>query len=215
LQYPTKYIAELSAEGGIRVLIRPIRSEDASEESDFIARLSTESLYYRFFGGRPTPETIEAFCNIDYEKQMALVAELLLRESDGERLRMFVAVGRLIETTNNRGEFALAVADEFQGLGIGSKLAELLIQFAKDRKLTSIYAAILPGNSRMIQMMTKGFGFKKNPLKNSGHRRAVAIDFLMICRNQESELFLHDTCNNSDGSKSIFGDKKSEYSISS
>ncbi len=156
-----RYHAELLLNTGSRISIRPIRPEDASLESDFVSRLTEESFYFRFFDSRHdlALEIIKSFCNIDYQTQIALVAELSIDESNEEKLRMFVAVGQIIETTNNRGEFAIVVADEFQGLGIGSKLTELLLLFARDRKLRSLFAVILPENNAMMNMAGK-LGFK-------------------------------------------------------
>jgi acetyltransferase len=56
-------------------------------------------------------------------------------------------------------ELAIAVADEYQRLGLGSRLTEMLLEFAQEKKFASVYAIILPENSVMIRMATK-FGFK-------------------------------------------------------
>lgn len=156
MPYPSKYVRNLTLRGGTEVLIRPIKPDDVDSEREFIQGLSEESSFYRFFAVQREmpPEVIEAFCNIDYEKQMALVAET----RRGQR-KFFAGVGRIVESTQNRAELAVVVGDEFQGKGLGAQLTSVLLEFARDRKFSSIYALILPENTPMINLARK-FGFK-------------------------------------------------------
>jgi acetyltransferase len=155
-----EYAGDFCLKGGIHVFIRPIRPDDATMEKEFIERLGPESLYNRFFEyfKEPSTEMIRSFCNIDYETQMALVAEV----SFGERPqpRMIIGVGRIIETKNKMAEIAIVVADEYQHLGLGTKLTEMLLAFAREKKFSLVYAAILPDNDKMIRLATRKFGFK-------------------------------------------------------
>lgn len=97
------------------------------------------------------------FCNIYYDREMAIIAEYT---EGGERRN--VGVGRLIiEPDRKRGEFAVLVADDFQGKGIGTKLVDTLIEVAMEKKLSSIYGIILLENTRMINLCKKlGFTVK-------------------------------------------------------
>lgn len=167
----TKYICDLSLKGGVHVRIRPIQPEDAPMEKDFIERLGPQSDFSRFFGyfKEPSSEDLRSLCNIDYETQMALVA--LVSGAKESELEMIIGVARLIETTKNRAEFAIVVADEYQHLGLGTKLTEMLLDFSKNRGYDSVYAAILPENWIMIQMITSKFKFK---IKYSDDRLVIA-----------------------------------------
>ena len=156
MPYPSKYIGNSTLRDGTEVLIRPIRPEDAELEKEFIQGLSDESSFFRFFAvpRNPSPEMIEALCNVDYESQMALVAEA----SQGRR-KLFLGVGRIIASTRNRAELAVVVADDYQGKGLGGRLVTSLLDFARERKFASVYALILPENTPMINLARK-FGFR-------------------------------------------------------
>jgi acetyltransferase len=156
MPYPSKYVRNSTLRDGTAVLIRPIRPDDAESEREFIQGLSDESSFFRFFAipRDPSPEMIEALCNVDYEKQMALVAET----KEGQRT-LFAGVGRVMESTRNRAELAVVVGDEFQGKGLGVQLMTSLLDFARERKFSSVYALILPENTPMINLARK-LGFK-------------------------------------------------------
>jgi acetyltransferase len=155
----SKYVREVWLKSGVRVLIRPIQPEDARMEREFIERLGPESDYNRFFSyyRNPSPEMIKSLCNIDYETQMALVAEM--PKVKEPKLKMIIGVGRIIQTTKEKAEIAIVVADEYQHQGLGTKLTEMLLEFAQDKRFTSVYGIILPENDKMIGLAKK-FGFK-------------------------------------------------------
>ena len=154
---PSSYVRNSTLRDGTRVLIRPIRPDDAPLEKEFIEGLSDESSFFRFFAvpRNPPPEMIEKLCNIDYVSQMALVAEA----SRGSR-RFFVGVGRVVASTRNRAELAVVVADEYHEKGMATQLMTMLLDFARERKFSSVYAMILPENTAMIGLAKKlGFRF--------------------------------------------------------
>jgi len=109
---------------------------------------------------------IEALCNIDYEKEMALVAET----RQGQR-RFFAGVGRLAESTRKRAELAIVVGDEFQGKGLGGRLMTSLLDFARERRFESVYAIVLPENTPMISLARK-LGFRVVP----GEDKVVIVE---------------------------------------
>jgi acetyltransferase len=154
----TRYVCGVSLKGGISVQLRPIRPDDEVMEKDFIQRLGPDSEYNRFFGyfKNPSPDKLRLLCNVDYETEMAIVALISPRMGS----EMIIGVGRMIESTQNRAELAVVVADEFQHLGLGTKLVKMLLNFAKDRKFSSIYAAVLPDNGIMLRMLKEKFNFK-------------------------------------------------------
>ncbi|MDW8359689.1 MAG: GNAT family N-acetyltransferase [Candidatus Caldarchaeum sp.] len=80
----------------------------------------------------------------------------------GEQVRN-VGVGRLIiDPDRRRAEFAVLVADDFQGQGLGTKLVDMIIEVAQDKKVSTIYGIILPENIRMINLARKmGFTVKR------------------------------------------------------
>jgi len=156
MPHQSKYVGNSTLRDGTEVLIRPIRPDDAELEREFIQGLSDESSFFRFFAipRDPSPEMIEKLCSIDYENQMALVAEA----SQGKR-KLFVGVGRIIASTRNRAELAVVVADDYQRKGVGVRLMARLLDFARERRFASVYALILPENAPMINLARK-FGFR-------------------------------------------------------
>jgi acetyltransferase len=72
-------------------------------------------------------------------------------------------VGRLIaEPDNKRGEFAVVIADQYQGRGLGRKLLDMLIDIAEDKRLESIYGVILKDNRSMLSLCRE-MGFTLTP----------------------------------------------------
>ncbi|MGC8849504.1 MAG: GNAT family N-acetyltransferase, partial [Candidatus Bathyarchaeia archaeon] len=159
LPYPTKYVTPWRLRDGTEVILRPIRPEDERLESEFIMNLSDETKRFRFF--RVIKELSHAdlvrFCNIDYDREMAIIAEL---REDGKRKE--IGAARLIlEPGGAKGEIAVVVADEYQRKGLGTKLVDMLIEIAEEKGLESIYGIIMPKNESVINLFRKmGFTFK-------------------------------------------------------
>jgi len=170
--YPTKYIQPWRCRDGRSVLLRPIRPEDEPLERDLIAGLSKESSRFRFFYiiKEITHEMLSRFCNIDYDREMAIIAEYT---SNGKRRN--VGVGRLItETGGETGEFAIVVADDFQGNGLGLKLLDNLIDVAQDKGLRSLYGIVLNNNRKMLGLAKK-LGFTTRRLSDEESRVTLEL----------------------------------------
>jgi acetyltransferase len=161
--YPADLESHLVLADGSEVLVRPIRPEDARIEEDFVANLSAESKYFRFMHGldRLTPAMLARFTQIDYDREMALVA---IQHGDAGR-DSFLGVARYV--TNPDGgscEFALTVADEWQSRGVGPQLMGRLIQIARERGLDTMIGEVLAQNPRMLRMCKRlGFRSMRSP----------------------------------------------------
>ncbi len=151
--YPSKYVMPWRMKDGTEVTLRPIKPEDEPIELEFIRGLSTETSRFRFFQIiKDLPhEALVRFCNIDYDREMAIIAET----REGNRT-LEIGVSRLIlEPNKKRGEFAVVVADKYQGKGLGVKLVDMLIEFAKEKGIESIYGTVMGENLRMIRLCEK------------------------------------------------------------
>jgi len=158
--YPTKYVVPWKLEDGTDVLLRPIRPEDETIEAEFINSLSEETSRYRFFNiVRNLPHSdLVRFCNIDYDREMAIIAEV----TEGGRRRE-VGVGRLIaEPDRRKGEFAVVIGDQYQTKGLGRKLVDMLIDIAEERRFESIYGVVLRDNTPMLALCRE-MGFTLRP----------------------------------------------------
>jgi acetyltransferase len=148
--YPTRYVQPWRCRDGRHVLLRPIRPEDELLEWELIAGLSEESMRFRFFYvvKNITHEMLTRFCNIDYDREIAIIAEYT---SNAERRN--VGVGRLIVGSGGEsGEYAILVADDFQNNGLGQKLFDTLIGIAEEKGLRSIYGIVLSDNMKMMSL---------------------------------------------------------------
>jgi acetyltransferase len=154
--YPTRYIQPWLCRDGRSVLLRPIRPEDEPLEHELIAGLSPESSRFRFFYiiKDISHEMLSRFCNIDYSREIAIIAE----SNTGNKIRN-VGVGRLvIQPGTQIGEFATLVTDDFQSIGLGHKLTDMLIGIAQEKGLTSMYGVILKDNPKMVGL-ARNLGF--------------------------------------------------------
>jgi acetyltransferase len=151
--YPTKYIQPWRCRDGRMVTLRPIKPEDEPMEAELLSGLSPESSRFRFFVilRNITHDMLTRFCNIDYDREIAIIAEYVQGD-----IRRNVGVGRLImESSKATAEFAVLVADDFQGNGLGLKLADVLIGIAQDKGLSSIYGIVLKDNASMLGLCKK------------------------------------------------------------
>ncbi|MCZ2856452.1 MAG: bifunctional acetate--CoA ligase family protein/GNAT family N-acetyltransferase, partial [Candidatus Bathyarchaeota archaeon] len=138
--YPMRYIAEWKLNDGTPVILRPIKPEDETLFRELFQSLSEETMRFRFFQviRDMSHETLTRYCNIDYDREIALVAE-----TRKDKRRIIGVVRLILEPGRRRGEFAVVVGDQWQGLGLGSKLVDGIIEIGKDMGLKTIGADIL------------------------------------------------------------------------
>jgi len=170
--YPTKYIQSWRCRDGRDVVLRPIRPEDEPLEQALIEGLSKESSRFRFFYILKdiNHDMLSRFCNIDYDREMAIIAEYT---TNGRRRN--VGVGRLIvEPGGGSGEFAIVVADDFQNNDLGLKLCDMLIGIAQEKGLRNIYGIVLSDNWKMLGLVKK-LGFTVKPLPEGETRVTLEL----------------------------------------
>jgi acetyltransferase len=151
--YPKKYETLWKLRDGRTVLLRPIKPEDEPLWLEMFQNFSEESIRYRFFQIiKDTPHEVRVrYCNIDYDRELGIVAEMT-----EEGRRKILGVVRLItEPDGKTGEIAFITADPWQGLGLGSKMLDFMIEICKDKRLESVYGIMLPDNYRAINLFKK------------------------------------------------------------
>jgi acetyltransferase len=160
--YPQEYVGEWTMRDGQPVSIRPIRPEDEPLMVHFHLTLSEESIHMRFFRAmnldqRIAHERLTRICFIDYEREMALVAE---RSDAASGDRQIIAVARLIKSRDrSQAECALLVSDPFHGKGLGSEILRRLLEVARAEAVHRISADILPENHTMHHILER-LGFE-------------------------------------------------------
>ncbi|HMO49133.1 MAG TPA: bifunctional acetate--CoA ligase family protein/GNAT family N-acetyltransferase [Rubrivivax sp.] len=170
LPYPARYEQVWPLRGGGEYTVRPIRPDDAQMLQDMVQRLSPESRYMRFVSPieKLPPNMLARFTLIDYDREMALVAVHKQRQSneDGEitETECMIGVSRYITNPDQSScEFALLVADDYAGKGLGSRLMESIMDVARDKGLSEVIGLVLTNNSPMLKLMRRlGFQVKRD-----------------------------------------------------
>lgn len=160
--YPAHLVKQITLRDGMALTVRPIRAADMDMEKAFVQKLSDYSRYYRFM--QPirelSPAMLEQFTHPDYDREMALIA---LSARDGKEEE--IGVARYVKYPDGRQcEFALAIADAWQGKGVGTALMQELIAVARSVGLESMEGFVLTTNQAMLKLVKfLGFSVKMNP----------------------------------------------------
>ncbi|MES1162025.1 MAG: GNAT family N-acetyltransferase [Rhizobacter sp.] len=158
---------------GRRVRVAPVRPQDADAERDFVGALSMTSRYRRFhFGLRElTPEASRAMTEIDQHHHVALVAR-----PSGEEGAPIVADARYVLRADSAdAEFAIAVADGWQGAGLGRALLTRLAAHAREQGVRRLFGDVLWGNPSMLALVrSMGAQLSRNP----GDATSVRVEFV-------------------------------------
>lgn len=135
------------------MLLRPLTPGDAAQVQAFVRGLSQRSRYERFF----TP-----------------VAELSPKQLEritagaGFSLGAFEAGGRLVglaeyaRSSEVEAEFAIVIADDCQGQGLGARLVGALLEHAKRSGIARLAGVTRAGN-RAMRLLARRLGFGVQP----------------------------------------------------
>jgi CheY-like chemotaxis protein len=169
--YPSKYIQDWQTIDGRNVMLRPICAEDEPLEREFLSSLSQNSSRNRFLGAisEIPQDMVSRFCHIDYDCEMALIAEHVVGDC-----RQSVALCQLIPVSRNVFEYAVVVRDDFQNVGLGHKLSELIIAIGREKDFRSINGFVLNDNHRMLRL-AKRLGFSTSRISEEESRIALRL----------------------------------------
>jgi acetyltransferase len=173
--YPSQYVRPWTDKFGREFLIRPIRPEDEPSLARFHETLSERSVSLRYFhamklSARISHERLRRICFIDYDRELALVAET---KAGTDGAHEIVGVGRLaMSKTGRQAEFALLISDTHQGQGLGTELLSRLIAIGRDEKLARIASDVLPENVAM-QRVCRKLGFQLSRVAGDSVVRAT------------------------------------------
>ncbi len=151
---------------GYSISVRPLRRADLEIESAFVRGLSPETRHNRLLGGaiNISREYIERLTTIDYAREMALAAIVMIDHSE-----VLIGVARYVmdgEPADRPApcEFAIVLADAWQGRGIGGHMMRKLISVARSRGIPQMYGEILSTNQGMLELVRKlGFRLQRHP----------------------------------------------------
>ncbi len=158
---------------GRRVTLAPISPLDAPAERAFVGALSLTSRYRRFhFGLRElSPEASRAMTEIDQHHHVAFVA----RASDDDDAAIVADARYVMRADSADAEFAIAVADEWQGAGLGRALLMRLAAHARQNAVQRLFGDVLWGNPAMLALVCSlGAALRRNP----GDSTVVRVEFV-------------------------------------
>ncbi len=174
--YPSQYIEKWTMKNGMEAVIRPIRPEDEPLMAAFHQTISERSVMLRYFypmalSQRIEHERLSRISFIDYDREMALVAEVKGRRGTDE----IIAAGRLIKLYGGEeAEFTVLVSDAYQGYGLGSEMLRRLVYIGKQEGVKHIYGNIVGENANMLRVVER-LGFKLAGQQKEGVMRVELI----------------------------------------
>jgi GNAT superfamily N-acetyltransferase len=147
---------------GRRVTVRAIRADDQGKLQEAMQALSAESRYYRFMAPlrELSPQLLDRATHPEPDRELQLVA--VVREGEREKI---VGGARYAAAAAGRDcEFAVAVVDEFHGLGLARRLLEALMRTDRARGFERMEGYILATNTPMLRLAKRlGFVDVKSP----------------------------------------------------
>lgn len=169
--YPRELEDTIRAEDGAAFRVRPIRPEDEPALVALFKRLSPEEVRYRFLGSMKalTHHQAARFTQIDYDREMALA---LIDPSD-DAIQGVVRISA--DPDNREAEFAIVVARQVAGRGLGTQLMERIIDHARGRGIRRITGRVLAENDAMLDLCRR-LGFRQATDPEESGVVAVRLD---------------------------------------
>ena len=140
-------------------MLRPIRPEDEPLHEEMFSTFSPETRRFRFFGPvRESHEMLAHYTQIDYDREMAIIAEL----SEGSTKKMAGVVRLIADPYNETAEYAIVIGDPWHGLGLGTIMTRYILEIARVRGIKKVYAYVLEDNTAMLNLFKKfNFTFRR------------------------------------------------------
>jgi GNAT superfamily N-acetyltransferase len=158
------YSAQEILRNGLLVTIRAIRPDDREAFLAAFQGLEDRSLYYRFFSPKTklSDKELTAAVDVDFVKTVALVT--CVKDKDADKIiggGRYIAFG--IADPPDQAEVAFMVEEDYQGLGIASRLLKHLAGIATERGIIELHAEVLADNTGMLNVFKRsGFPMKQS-----------------------------------------------------
>jgi RimJ/RimL family protein N-acetyltransferase len=149
--FASHYVAHDTLVDGSEIVIRAIRPDDKPLLQEGMHHLSSESLYFRFFGHKRelSDGELKYFTELDFVHHVGLAAFL---EDKGREIPVGVARYIMSDDTKltDSAELAFAVDEQYQGRGIGKLLMKHLTIIAHEEGLKKFTARVMADNVKML-----------------------------------------------------------------
>jgi acetate---CoA ligase (ADP-forming) len=164
--YPAHREADVALRDGSTVRVRPVRAEDEDAMLRFLEGLDQGSRMFRFFSaGTDLKAAARSMADVDYSQQYGLVA---VRGANDD----VVAQGNYFTSSPGEAEIAFTIAQDLQGLGLGTLLLAHLAEVAQSNGISVFTAEVMPENHRMIEVFRES-GF---PVETSSQPGSIHIE---------------------------------------
>ena len=158
---------------GTRVLLRPLKPDDAALYPEFAASIAPQDSRHRFFSAirELSDQRIHELTHLDYERAMAFIA------FDETNCQMLGVVRLHLDRDRRGGEFAVIVRSAFKGHGLGWLLMQRIIEYARMIGLRRVHGQVLSENTTMLRMCAElGFHVEDDPTAKGIKRVTLALD---------------------------------------
>ncbi|MBS3809866.1 MAG: GNAT family N-acetyltransferase [Desulfobacterales bacterium] len=155
LMFLENYKSHLELESGKTVEFRPLLPSDEFATRNFYYSLQESTVFYRFFYRRKifSREMLQKqWASVDYHQNMTIIG-MVQRGKHKE----IVALGSYGSAEKNVAEVAFVVKEDYQGMGLGSYMLDLLEKIAKENKYKAFTATVLSENKAMIRVFEKHY----------------------------------------------------------
>jgi GNAT superfamily N-acetyltransferase len=152
---------------GACIRIRQIEPSDRDELAAGFERMSPESRFRRFLSPMTSLSNrdLDYFTRVDHHDHEALVA---VEPESGAG----IAVARYVRLDGERAEPAVAVADDWQGRGVGTVLLDALAERAYECGVRCFQATLLATNAEALGLL-RGLG--ETTARVSGREMVVEV----------------------------------------
>jgi len=156
--YPSELTRELELKEGTHLLARPIRPEDEPKLIEFLQSLDPEQIRLRFFHviRHFTHEMAARMSQIDYDREIAFVAV----DDSGGSSRIIGTSHLVADADGREGEYSILVRRNMTGKGLGRHLMQLLLDYAANHGIGTVYGEVLAENAEMLGLAAK-LGFRR------------------------------------------------------
>ncbi len=162
--YPKDLEEEFELVSGRKVLLRPIRPEDEPKHYEFLSKITSEDIRFRFFGlvSKLPHSEMARLTQIDYDREMAFIATA--PAPDGSGLETLGVVRTITDLHNDKAEYAILVRSDLKGQKLGWKLLDKMVHYCRSRGTRHIVGQVLRDNKRMLDLVySMGFTGHKLP----------------------------------------------------
>jgi acetyltransferase len=178
--YPRRWVQRIELGDAASGLLRPIRPDDARALQGFVRSLSEQARYMRFVSmmRELTPRMLSRYTHVDYNREIALVATCKRVSQQGHPHEVIIGLAHYLRNPDGQGaEYALVIADDWQGRGLGRRLMTRLIEAAREQGLTYIEGLVLSNNRPMLSLMTQ-LGMVNDPDPDDSSMRRVWLSLI-------------------------------------